>query len=71
MRVGELKELLEMALGTLERHEDWEEIRLASSTYHLGHPHAFLGIGGYDGGYISLDEYDIEEAIQAAEEDDE
>lgn len=71
MKVNELKEILERALETLDCYEDEQEVRLASSTYHLGHPHAFLGIGGYDGGYISLDEYDIEEAIQIAEEEDE
>lgn len=69
MKVNELKEILERALETLDCYEDEQEVRLASSTYYLGHPHAFLGISGYDGGYVSLD--DIEEAIQIAEEEDE
>lgn len=54
MKVKELKDLLEEVLDSLEDYEDDQEIRLVSNTYFLGHANYFLGISGYDGGYLNL-----------------
>ena len=69
MTVKELRELLETALETLEGYEDEKEIKLESNTYFLGHPNAFIGIAGYNGGYLALDWLD--ETLEKNDEDEE
>ena len=71
MKVKELKELLEEQLEILEQYEDDDDIKMESNTYFLGGAKHFLGIAGYNGGYINL-QY-LEEMITPAdtEEDEE
>jgi hypothetical protein len=66
--VKDLKDFLERILADLENYDDEQKVEMVSNTYFLGHPSAFLGISGYDGGYINLDcpvdedeDYDEEE----------
>lgn len=63
MTVAKLKQILQDQLDNLEQSDDNQEIKMVSNTYFLGHPKYFLGIAGYDGGYISFDD--------PVEEDDE
>lgn len=56
MKVGELKELLNEWLDCLENYEDEDKIKMESNTYFLGYAKHFLGVSGYDGGYINLSE---------------
>lgn len=68
MKVYELKEQLASYLETLEDYDDDLEIRLAPNTYFLGNPRYFLGVAGYDGGYLNLD--NLEENIKTGEDDE-
>lgn len=68
MKVKELKELLEEKLQMLEEYEDDDEIKMETNTYFLGGAKHFLGIAGYDGGYINLEYLDI---IEEEEDEDE
>ena len=68
MTVGKLKRVLNRVLENLEDFDDDKEICMVSNTYFLGHPHYFLGIAGYDGGYINLDEIPVEEEEEDEEE---
>ena len=47
--VKDLKKYLE------ENYDDNEIINIVSNTYFLGHCSCFLGIAGYNGGFINLD----------------
>lgn len=58
MKVNELRELLQEKLDTLEQYEDDREIKMVSNTYFLGGCQYFLGVSGYDGGYINLSNLD-------------
>ena len=69
MKVKDLKELLEQTLFQLEDYEDEDEVKMVSNTYFLNGAYHFIGIAGYNGGYISLD--DIEIIKEDEEEDDE
>ena len=60
MKVKELKELLEEKLQMLEEYEDDDEIKMETNTYFLDGAKHFLGIAGYDGGYINLEYIDVE-----------
>lgn len=62
MTVGELKNVLQDVLEQLEDFEDDSNIKLVSNTYFLGNAHYFLGVSGYDGGYLSLDS--ISESVE-------
>lgn len=64
--VSDLKNILQNALDNLEDYDDNQKVRLVSNTYFLGHANQFLGISGYDGGYLDLNDIEIEE-----EDDDE
>ena len=66
IKVKYLKEKLEHAMSQLEDLDDDTEIHLEPNTYFLNGANTFLGISGYDGGYLDLNR--IEENI---EEDDE
>lgn len=61
MNVKKLKELLSRTLEILEDYDDEAKVRMVTNTYFLGNCHTFLGISGYDGGYINLDNPIIEE----------
>ena len=54
MKVKDLRKLLEEKLEVLEGFEDEQEIKTVSNTYFLGGAPIFLGIAGYDGGYVNL-----------------
>lgn len=69
MKVKDLKELLEEKLEILEQYEDEDKIKMVTNTYFLGHPRAFIGIAGYNGGYISLD--NLEEEIDNEDSEEE
>ena len=72
MTVKELKELLEEKLDILNEYEDEQKIKQVTNTYFLGGTRYFLGIAGYDGGYIDLHhlEEQIEDLDDYEEEDD-
>ena len=55
MKVGKLKRVLQDTLKDLDQYDDDQEVKMVSNTYFLGHPMYFLGVAGYDGGYISFD----------------
>lgn len=67
MTVKELKEILEEKLEILEQYEDEDTIKMETNTYFLGGARHFLGISGYDGGYINLS--CLEEEINKGEEE--
>lgn len=67
MTVKELKEILEEKLEILEQYEDDDKIKMETNTYFLGGARHFLGISGYDGGYINLSY--LEEQINKDEEE--
>ena len=68
MKVKELRKELEKALDRLDEYDDEQKVDLVTNTYFLGNCHVFLGISGFDGGYVNLDnpvdedEYDDEES---------
>lgn len=68
MTVGKLKRVLNRVLENLEDFDDDKEVHMVSNTYFLGNPHYFLGIAGYDGGYINLDNIPVEEDEEDEEE---
>ena len=51
MKVYELKQMLEEALGFLEEHDDDEELNVRCNTYHI--PDPFISTSK---GYISLND---------------
>ena len=55
MKVKELKEVLKEALAVLKEYKPSQEVDLKSNTYFLQGARVFLGISGYEGGYINLD----------------
>lgn len=70
MKVKELKRRLSDVMNRLDECDDEQEVRMVSNTYFLGSCSTFIGISGYDGGYINCDrmveeeeycEVDIEE----------
>ena len=56
MTVKKLRKILEDTLRDLDCYDDDQEDKMVSNTYFLGNPRYFLGVSGYDGGYISFDE---------------
>ena len=56
MTVKGLKAKLQRVLDELENYDDDQEVRMVSNTYFLGDCRLFLGVAGYDGGYINLDD---------------
>lgn len=69
IKVKYLKEKLERAMAALEDLEDEDKIHLEPNTYFLHGANNFLGISGYDGGYLDLDR--IEEAVEDDEDEEE
>lgn len=55
MTVKRLKKILQDAVDLLENYNDNDKVKLVSNTYFLDHPYVFLGIAGYEGGYVDLD----------------
>lgn len=68
IKVSKLKNRLQNALNDLEDLDDNAEINLASNTYFINGARTFIGISGYDGGYLDLDR--IEENLVDNEEDE-
>ena len=56
-----LRRILEDALEKLEPLEDEDPVEMVSNTYFLGDCHYFLGISGFDGGYINLSRIHLED----------
>lgn len=73
MTVRGLKDLLEENLEILEQYDDELEIPLECNTYFLGHPNMFLGVAGYNGGYLALDWLDetLDKAANSNDDEDE
>ena len=69
MRVRQLKRILKSLLEELENYENNQTVKMVSNTYFLGHPDYFLGVSGYDGGFISFDD-PVEEDDEDEEEYD-
>lgn len=61
MTVAKLKQILQEQLDNLEQFDDNQTVKMVSNTYFLGHPYYFLGVAGYDGGYISFDDPVVED----------
>lgn len=61
MTVKELKDLLTSILNNLDEFDDSDEIRKETNTYFLNGAEYFLGISGYNGGYIDLANIKIDE----------
>ena len=61
IKVSKLKQILKNALSDLEGLEDEQEVHLVSNTYFLGHANHFLGISGYNGGYLDLNNIEVED----------
>ena len=68
MNVGKFREILRDALHILDDYPSTDEIELKSNTYFLGSCRFFVGISGFDGGYVSLD--NIGNAIITSDDDD-
>ena len=72
MKITKLQEILQDALNDIEDCiEDYgedAEVRLESNTYFLGNARYFIGISGYDGGYLNL--RDIEDNIRKKDEEE-
>lgn len=61
IKVSRLKDILQTALNELDNYEDDQKISLVSNTYFLGHANYFIGISGYDGGYLDLNNIEVED----------
>lgn len=69
--VKDLKEKLQNVIDDLEQnYDDEQKIRMVSNTYFLGNANMFLGIAGYNGGYINLSDIETEEDEDEEECDD-
>ena len=65
MTVKSLRMKLQRFLNNLEGYDDDTEVKMVSNTYFLGDCSYFLGVSGYDGGYINL-----EDPVDEDEEED-
>lgn len=61
IKVSRLKDILQTALNELDNYEDDQKISLVSNTYFLGHANYFIGISGYNGGYLDLNNIEVED----------
>ena len=66
--VKELKDRLNGVLDDLNDLDDDQEIRLVSNTYFLGNSRMFLGLAGYNGGYLDLD--CVFDSVEESEDED-
>lgn len=55
IKVAKLKEKLQNAINDLNKFDDNEKLSLEPNTYFLNESRFFVGIAGYDGGYLDLD----------------
>ena len=53
--VAKLKEKLQGVINDLDELDDNQKLNLESNTYFLNGSRFFVGIAGYDGGYLDLD----------------
>lgn len=63
--VAKLKEKLQSVINDLNELDDDKKLSLESNTYFLNESRFFVGITGYDGGYLDLDN-----VAEHVEEDD-
>lgn len=63
--VAKLKEKLQSVINDLNELDDDKKLSLESNTYFLNGSRFFVGIAGYDGGYLDLDN-----VTEHVEEDD-
>ena len=63
--VAKLKEKLQSVINDLNELDDDKKLNLESNTYFLNGSRFFVGIAGYDGGYLDLDN-----VAEHVEEDD-
>lgn len=63
--VAKLKEKLQSVINDLDELDDDKKLNLESNTYFLNGSRFFVGIAGYDGGYLDLDN-----VTEHVEEDD-
>lgn len=68
MKLYKLRDILRDVLYILDDYSADADVELKSNTYFLKGAKYFIGISGYDGGYVSLD--NIEESIITDEEED-
>lgn len=68
MKVFRLREKLRDILNILDDYPANADIDLVSNTYFLNNAKYFIGISGYDGGYVSLD--NIQESIKIDDDKD-
>lgn len=61
IKVSRLKSVLQNAIDELDNFEDDQKIVLVSNTYFLGPANYFIGISGMDGGYLDLNNMEVEE----------
>lgn len=66
--VAKLKEKLQNVINDLNELDDDEKLSLESNTYFLNGSRFFVGIAGYDGGYLDLD--DVAEHVVRDDDDD-
>lgn len=71
MTVKEVRRYLERALDRMNDFDEDDKIVMVSNTYHLGDCHVFLGVSGFDGGYINLEYPEIDEDYYDEDEEDE
>lgn len=69
IKVEKLKSVLQSALNDLEKYDEKDTVELESNTYFLNGANYFLGISGYDGGYLDL--RNIDDKIEFAEDEEE
>ena len=67
--VKELKDRLNGVLDDLNDLDDDQELSLVSNTYFLGNSRMFLGLAGYDGGYLDLGCV-FDSVVESEDEDD-
>lgn len=53
MTAEELKSRLQEIINELDELDDSQEIRMVTNTYFLGDCRMFIGVSGYNGGYIN------------------
>ena len=65
MKSSRIRRILQLTLDRLDAIDDCGkediDIKTVSNTYFLGSCNYFLGISGYDGGYINLDVLETED----------
>lgn len=66
--VAKLKEKLQNVIDDLNELDDDEKLSLESNTYFLNGSRFFVGIAGYDGGYLDLD--NVAEHVVEDDDDD-